>query len=56
VGKQMQCKDVAVAMGISPQKCSALLTQLVKDGRVERTQEKKSGPALFSVPEVEEGE
>lgn len=56
VGKQMQCKSVAKKMGISPQKCSALLTQLVKEGRVERIQEKKSAPALFSVPDEGQGE
>ena len=36
-----QCKDLAGVLGISPQKCSALLAQLVKAGKAEKYVEKR---------------
>jgi predicted transcriptional regulator len=36
-----QCKTIAEALGISGQKCSALLTQLVNDGLAEKYSEKR---------------
>ena len=36
-----QCKDIADALGISGQKCSALLRQLVDAGLVEKYTEKR---------------
>ncbi len=36
-----QCKDIAEAVGISGQKCSALLKQLVEGGTVEKYTEKR---------------
>lgn len=37
----MQCKDIAEAVGISGQKCSALLKQLVEAELVEKSTEKR---------------
>ena len=37
----VQCKAIAEALGITGQKCSALLTQLVKAGEVEKYTEKR---------------
>lgn len=39
--KGAKCGDIAAAMGISGQKCSALLSQLVKTGEVVKTEEKR---------------
>lgn len=36
-----QCKDIADALGISGQKCSALLKQLVDTGKAEKYTEKR---------------
>ena len=36
-----QCKDLANVLAISPQKCSALLAQLVKEGKAEKYIEKR---------------
>ena len=36
-----QCKDIADALGISGQKCSALLKQLVDEGKAEKYAEKR---------------
>lgn len=36
-----QCKDIAEAIGISGQKCSALLKQLVDEGKAEKYVEKR---------------
>ena len=36
-----QCKDIAEVVGISGQKCSALLKQLVDAGKVEKYTEKR---------------
>lgn len=36
-----QCKDIAEAVGISGQKCSALLKQLVDNGSAEKYTEKR---------------
>jgi predicted transcriptional regulator len=36
-----RCGDIAIACGISGQKCSALLTQLVKDGTVTKFEGEK---------------
>lgn len=43
-----RCGDIATAVGISGQKCSALLSQLVKTGEVIKTEEKRV--ALFTLP------
>lgn len=43
----MQCKVIAETLGISGQKCSALLKQLVDDGQIEKFFEKKV--AFFKV-------
>ena len=40
-GEAHQCKAVAEALGISPQKASALLSQLVKAEKVEKFAEKR---------------
>ena len=40
-GEAHQCKAVAEALGISGQKCSALLKQLVDGGAVEKFTEKR---------------
>lgn len=40
-GEAHQCKAVAEALGISPQKASALLAQLVKAEKVEKFTEKR---------------
>lgn len=40
-GEPRQCKTVAETMGISIQKCSALLKQLVDDGQATKSMEKK---------------
>ena len=39
--KGVQCKDIAEALGVSGQKCSALLKQLVESGKVEKYAEKR---------------
>jgi len=36
-----QCKDIAESLGISGQKCSALLKQLVDEGKAEKYAEKR---------------
>lgn len=36
-----KCGDIAAAVGISGQKCSALLSQMVKAGEVVKTEEKR---------------
>lgn len=36
-GEGRQCKDIAEEIGISGQKCSALLSQLIAEGKVEKT-------------------
>ena len=36
-----QCKDIAETIGISGQKCSALLKQLVDEGKAEKYAEKR---------------
>lgn len=36
-----QCKDIADALGISGQKCSALLKQLVDEGKAEKYAKKR---------------
>lgn len=36
-----QCKEIAEALGVSGQKCSALLKQLVESGKVEKYAEKR---------------
>lgn len=43
-----RCGDIATEVGISGQKCSALLSQLVKTGEVVKTEEKRV--ALFTLP------
>lgn len=43
-----RCGDIATEVGISGQKCSALLSQLVKTGEVLKTEEKRV--ALFTLP------
>ena len=43
----MKCGDIANAIGISGQKCSALLKQMVDAGEVVKTEEKRV--SLFSV-------
>lgn len=43
-----RCGDIAAEVGISGQKCSALLSQLVKTGEVVKTEEKRV--ALFTLP------
>lgn len=43
-----RCGDIATEVGISGQKCSALLSQLVKTGEVIKTEEKRV--ALFTLP------
>lgn len=40
-GEAKQCKVIAEALGISGQKCSALLKQLVDSGAVEKFAEKR---------------
>ena len=40
-GEGKQCKDIAEAVGISGQKCSALLKQLVDAGLAEKYSEKR---------------
>lgn len=42
-----KCGDIATAVGISGQKCSALLSQLVTAGEVVKTEEKRV--SLFSL-------
>jgi predicted Rossmann fold nucleotide-binding protein DprA/Smf involved in DNA uptake len=46
-GEARQCKAIAETLGISGQKCSALLKQLVDDGQIEKFFEKKV--AFFKV-------
>jgi predicted Rossmann fold nucleotide-binding protein DprA/Smf involved in DNA uptake len=46
-GEARQCKVIAETLGISGQKCSALLKQLVDDGQIEKFFEKKV--AFFKV-------
>ena len=43
-----RCGDIATEVGISGQKCSALLSQLVKTGEVVKTEDKRV--ALFTLP------
>ena len=43
-----RCGDIAAEIGISGQKCSALLSQLVKTGEVVKTEDKRV--ALFTLP------
>lgn len=43
-----RCGDIAAEVGISGQKCSALLSQLVKTGEVVKTEDKRV--ALFTLP------
>ena len=43
-----RCGDIATEVGISGQKCSALLSQLVKTGEVVKTEEKRV--AFFTLP------
>lgn len=43
-----RCGDIAAEIGISGQKCSALLSQLVKTGEVIKTEDKRV--ALFTLP------
>jgi len=43
-----RCGDIATEVGISGQKCSALLSQMVKTGEVVKTEEKRV--ALFTLP------
>ncbi len=43
-----RCGDIATEVGISGQKCSALLSQMVKPGEVVKTEEKRV--ALFTLP------
>lgn len=45
----VRCGDIATACGISGQKCSALLSQMVKAGEVVKREEKRV--ALFLLPE-----
>lgn len=47
-----KCGDIATAVGISGQKCSALLTQLVKAGEVVKTEEKRV--SLFSLADEDD--
>ena len=48
--KGLKCGDIAEAVGISGQKCSALLSQLVEEGKVAKTTEKRV--SFFSAPTV----
>ena len=48
----VRCGDLATAVGISGQKCSALLSQLVKAGAVVKTEEKRV--ALFSLADEDD--
>ena len=41
VDKGVRCSDIANALGISGQKASALLSQLIADGKVAKTEEKR---------------
>ena len=41
VDKGVRCSDIANALGISGQKASALLSQLIADGKVTKTEEKR---------------
>lgn len=43
-----RCGDIATELGITGQKCSALLSQLVKTGEVVKTEEKRV--AFFTLP------
>lgn len=44
-----RCGDIATELGITGQKCSALLSQLVKTGEVVKTESEKR-VSLFSLP------
>lgn len=44
-----QCKDIAAEVGITGQKCSALLNQMVKDGVITKYADKRT--TLFKVVE-----
>ena len=48
----MRCGDIANELGITGQKCSALLSQLVKAGAVVKTEGEKR-VSLFSLPETD---
>lgn len=57
-GTGKQCKTIADALGISGQKCSALLSQMVKAGEVVKTEGAKvegikGKVTLFTLPEAE---
>lgn len=45
----MKCGEVAAEVGISGQKCSALLSQMIKAGEVTKREEKRV--SLFLLPE-----
>ena len=46
----VRCGDLAAAVGISGQKCSALLSQLVKDGQARKVEGAKR-VTLFALPD-----
>lgn len=48
----MKCGDIATLVGISGQKCSALLSQMVKSGEVVKSEEKRV--SLFTLADEDD--